>query len=275
MLTSHSGLGDADRSGMVLLAWSRIRCGVHQVPGTVPPLVSNADCAPGPQVRLTPALGGDGGGGPDADAAAAPHFCCTLVVAAPGLAPRGASLAACWGWPQPDAVPSNAGAVVICTSNSSAFQVSKETKQNCAARRRPGCLLGLAAANAVPSTANASFLPPASSDTSSVRISPIGCAELSPCCPQSNILAWLCVCRLGAAGVQGAVGGGRGRRRPWHAPPVAVGRRPPLRRHHERCAPQRCLYALSHVMCWELRVGAPCWQTSLSNAHSFWAAAFL
>ena len=64
------------------------------------------------QVRLPPALSRDSAdGGMGAAIAHEAHFCCTLLVSPPGMAPdaRGARLAACWGRPPPDAAAVTTG----------------------------------------------------------------------------------------------------------------------------------------------------------------------
>ncbi len=64
------------------------------------------------QVRLPPALSRDSAdGGLGSAIAHEAHFCCTLVVNPPGLAPDigSAHLAACWGRPPPDAAPVTTG----------------------------------------------------------------------------------------------------------------------------------------------------------------------
>lgn len=65
------------------------------------------------QVRLPPALSRDSAdGGLGSAIAHEAHFCCTLVVAPPGMSPDvgGAHLAACWGRPPPDAATVTTGA---------------------------------------------------------------------------------------------------------------------------------------------------------------------
>lgn len=54
-------------------------------------------------MRLSSLLGSDAGGGLEAVEAQA-HFCCSLVINAPGLQPdSGRKLSACWGYAPPDA----------------------------------------------------------------------------------------------------------------------------------------------------------------------------